>query len=246
MVIRLADVPYEINEKIFMYLDTTTIHKIGKKNLSEYIWDRKRHETIQNAAKDGNIIGLKYIIKTRKMILTHKDYNKALHISITNGYLKIAKCLINEHGAEIYVNMDSILVWCVTHNHKSMVEYLIKEHGADINTYKNGILAWCSKNIHLDIASYLAQVYDAVYDDSEISNFVIDEHIAYIDYTIKAHSTDILGFDAYRTRNGHLNVVMYLIDRGADFHVNNNEALLQSAQNGHLNVVNHLVEWELH
>jgi ankyrin repeat protein len=42
--------------------------------------------------------------------------------------------------------------------------------------------------------------------------------------------------------NGHLDVVKYLIEQGADIHAKNNEALRNSAEKGDLDIVKYLVE----
>lgn len=46
----------------------------------------------------------------------------------------------------------------------------------------------------------------------------------------------------YSAENGHLDVVKYLIEHGADVHANNDYALRWSANNGYLDVVKYLVE----
>ena len=42
--------------------------------------------------------------------------------------------------------------------------------------------------------------------------------------------------------NGHIDMVKYLVENGADIHAQNDESLRLSAKNGHLGVVKYLVE----
>ena len=44
----------------------------------------------------------------------------------------------------------------------------------------------------------------------------------------------------FASRNGHRNVVKYLIEKGADFWTNNNHAIREASENGHLEVVKYL------
>jgi len=50
----------------------------------------------------------------------------------------------------------------------------------------------------------------------------------------------------YAAFNGHLNVVKYLCQQGADIHANNDDAFRWSAYNGHLNVVKYLLTFYNH
>ena len=41
-------------------------------------------------------------------------------------------------------------------------------------------------------------------------------------------------------KNGHLDVVRYLVERGADVHADDDEAMRWASRNGHLEVVKYL------
>ena len=56
---------------------------------------------------------------------------------------------------------------------------------------------------------------------------------------VDAHNDPALTWSA---RKGHLEVVKYLIEAGADIHANNDKALNYSALYGHLEVVKYLIE----
>ena len=59
------------------------------------------------------------------------------------------------------------------------------------------------------------------------------------------HTIPILNHDftlQWSAVNGHLHVIKFLIEKGADIHASNDYALSLSAENGHLDVVKFLVE----
>jgi Ankyrin repeats (3 copies) len=92
------NLPYEIKEMILMHLDAYTIRMIGEETVQPYVWIRKKHETVIEAARNNNLIGLKYLIEERH--LCNKDDNdKALCISAEHGYLEIVKYLIEKCDA---------------------------------------------------------------------------------------------------------------------------------------------------
>jgi hypothetical protein len=60
--------PQEIVDNIMMYLDTQDIQKIGEKNVSEFVWLRKKDKNWIEACKNNNIIGFHYLIMQIKNI----------------------------------------------------------------------------------------------------------------------------------------------------------------------------------
>ena len=46
----------------------------------------------------------------------------------------------------------------------------------------------------------------------------------------------------WASENGHLEVVRYLVEQGANIHANNDYAIRWASENGHLEVVRYLVE----
>ena len=67
-------------------------------------------------------------------------------------------------------------------------------------------------------------------------------HLNVVEYLVDQGANIHVLNDAlrYAARNGHLNVVEYLVNQGADIHANDDEALRFAARNGRLNVVEYL------
>ena len=70
-----------------------------------------------------------------------------------------------------------------------------------------------------------------------------DGHLEVVVYLVE-HGANIHADNDYAIRlaseNGHLEVVRYLVEHGADIHANNDYAIRLASENGHLEVVRYL------
>jgi hypothetical protein len=203
-------IPYEIEEKILMYLSPDNIRTIGKDNVSEYVWCRKKHRSIDNAARDGNLIGLRYLAEICGDNI-HIYNDEALRLSAENGHLEIVQYLVGR-GANINLANGYALHYSAGNGHLEVVIYLV-EHGA--NLYAKALTISAS-NGHIWIVKYL------------VEKCCVD-----INSTYALH---------YSADNGHLEVVRYLVERGADIHKDKEAALVTSAARGQLEVVKYFIE----
>jgi hypothetical protein len=152
-MLQIKKLPYEIEEIILMYLDTCTIRMIGKDNLSEYVWLRKKDQTVKDAARDGNLIGLKYLVEHCYANINTPLDDYALILSAGNGHLEMVKYLV-EHGADIHKNDDEALSVSAGNGHLDIVKYLL-EKGANLNAEENYALQSSVENGHIDIIKFL-------------------------------------------------------------------------------------------
>ena len=154
MMISLKLLPYELEEKILMYLDSDDIYRLVNIHyaIPEYVWLRKKHKTVEDAAKAGNIIGLKYLIDQGA------NHTCVLRWCVMCGHLNIVKYLV-ERGYQLHVHNDYILRWSVMYGNLDMVRYLV-DQGADIHANNDYILCWSELYGHSDVIQYLADYGD--------------------------------------------------------------------------------------
>src|SRR6478736_4287064 len=101
-----SDLPYEIKEMILMHLDTYTIQMMGEKVVYTYVWERKKDETIEEAVKNNNLVGMKYLIEICTDFKkcrgeTHSKYTSALRLSAELGHINIIEYLITTYSKNV-------------------------------------------------------------------------------------------------------------------------------------------------
>jgi ankyrin repeat protein len=147
--------PVEINIIILMNLNSDDIHKIGKEKIPEYVWLRKEYNNVEEAARNGNLICMKYLIEEQKIDIRNNN-NYALNSSIRGGHLNVVKYLVEERGANIHRDNNSALQISVKNGHIDVVKYLI-DQGADIHANNEWILYYGISRGHLDIVKVLVE-----------------------------------------------------------------------------------------
>ena len=252
MTIRLfSNLSYEIEERILMFLDTYTIRMIVENNtfyISDYVWNRKKHICIGEASKNGNLIGLKYLVE--KCMLNYINCSEE-EISILRSkseYINIIYApQIMDNLNDIQMDYIYALIASAINGHLDIIRY-IAENCIDINISGNYVLQHSAINGHLHIIKYLIEVQNfgnkinksiALYISTEYSQVNIVEYLIRNNaIPFDAISTDILLLGA---KNGNFEIVKYSIEHGADIHVNNNYVLLISAEKGYLDITIYLV-----
>src|SRR6185369_17457255 len=119
------NLPTEINIIILMNLNSDDIRKIGKEKIPKYVWLRKEYNNVEEAARNGNLICMKYLIEEQKIDIKNNN-NYALNSSIRGGHLDVVRYLIEIQDANIYVDYN-ILQLSATYGHLNVVKYLVEE-----------------------------------------------------------------------------------------------------------------------
>jgi hypothetical protein len=246
----MSNLSQEINEIIAMY--TTYIEIDDTQTPDEDTWLMKKQKTIPGAAKDGDLIWLKYLIEDRNLGKP-ENINKALCYGAENGHLEIVQYLV-EKGADIHVDNDYALLFSAENGHLDVVKYLIEKNG-DLDISIEWALLLSAENGHLEVVKYLFELRD----NSRIVNDILrssarNGHLDVVKYLVEECGADIHSADecalCHSAENGHLDIVIYLVEgacttgfvaQGADIHARNDYALLLSAENGHLDVVKYLI-----
>jgi Ankyrin repeats (3 copies) len=198
--------PHELKEIILMHLDTFTIRMIGKPTVPEYVWWRKCHETINEAASNGNLIGLRYLIDI-KDIDDKNDLYHILMLSATNNHLEVVKYLIG-----LGTNKKDI---------KKTVYSIV-----DINKRINCALSYSAPCGHLEMTKYLIEhgggtdIQEGIDNALELSapqgKLKMVKYLVRKGADVNTNGGHVLFASAV---HGELEVIKYLVGKGANIHV---------------------------
>src|SRR6185436_15296859 len=155
--------PLELKEIIMLYLDIEDMLELDVSDISDYVLLRKKHKTINDAARNGNLIGLKYLIKRGLSF----DIKHILQLSADNGHLEVVKYLIEKHNADIHADNDAALWLSARDGHLEIVKYLVEKHNADIHADNDAALWLSAENGHLEVVKYLVSKGADVHADNE-------------------------------------------------------------------------------
>ena len=148
--------PLEVEEQILWYLDSDNLRNLGETNIPEYIWIRIKHKTIEEAIKDNNSVGVKYLIDHGAIVNTSNSYN--LQWFITHGYLDIVKKFFDENTYYDDFLCSYDLRYAAMYGHFDIIKYCIEERKINIRNAKY-ILEFSAIKGHLDIVKYIAKRY---------------------------------------------------------------------------------------
>ena len=129
-----------------------------------------------------------------------------------------------------------------------------------IEKYKREKESW--KSFYLRAIYYIAKMqekYQYIYEEGDFKkqydilegndeNDVLYEASEKGEYNLVKYVLERTGFHDYdlalelASRNGHLNIMKLLLEKGADMHTSDDYPLISASENGHINVVQHLVE----
>jgi ankyrin repeat protein len=172
---------------VLINLSSNEIHELGKDKVSEYVWLRKKDKTVEDAAKNGNLIGLTYLVEECKEDIYNKE--NALEIASENGHLYIVKYL-NKQFINIIDRLSK-----ADKDSDDYYEYEYAEYIFGFNNTKNRALKLSSKHGYLDIVKYLVEECNA---------------------NIQGHDDDYLDDRplCISIEHDHFEVVKYLVEKG--------------------------------
>jgi hypothetical protein len=137
-------------EDILASLDPDNVRKLGRDNVPDRIWLIKKDKDIEEAAKNGNLIGLKHFIDNGTDV--HINSDAALRRSAEYGHLFMVKYLVERHGAAVSANNDEALQLSTRNGHSDVAEYLIGK-GAKTTVDDSSS---CPNSDYLETMNYLA------------------------------------------------------------------------------------------
>jgi len=175
--------PIEVNDRIMMYIDPIDILKIGKDNVSEFIWLCKKDRTLVDACVNNNLVGIKYLV-TNKINASNdcydydsdgneyyyegeSDFCIALRNSVSKGHLEILQYL-NEYGTNILgecwydanINNAFLFLYGIKSGCIEVFKYLVEKNILNINYIINTISTqhFLESNYNTDIVQYIIEL----------------------------------------------------------------------------------------
>jgi ankyrin repeat protein len=241
-----ADKPYRDLYREFNLLNTKELFKnslkkgylpiiksLVDKNIINIHDDNER--ALRSAACFGHLVIIKYLVNSGADI--HAFDDAALSNSAVCGHLNVVKYLI-KHGANIHTKNDETFRHTALYGHLDIVKYLIK-NGANIHANGDYALRLAAINGHLNVVKYLIEGPEDAKGDKRPWDEGCKPLVPWHPANIHANNDEAL---RYAAANGHLDVVKYLVEKGAYIHAIYDATLRVSAENGHLDIVKYLIE----
>ena len=141
-------------------------------------------------------------------------------------------------------NKDTALIYYSEHGYLSVVKYLIEE-GVDIHFVNDTPLRLATIIGHYDIVEYLVR-HGADIDNSEaLIHASAHGYLSILKYLVEQGANIHIENDAalsWACQYGQLDVVKYLVRHGVNVNANNRDGLILAIIHGHLSIVKYLVE----
>jgi len=161
-----------------------------------------------------------------------------LEIAIKKGDLEKVKSLIKKGDDEI----DAVFAAAAEEGKLEIVKYLF-EQGVDIHKWNEYALKWSAYNGHLEVAKFLVEHGADKSNCRVLSDVIIQGHLDIAKYLIEANGYISPWLVEHASRLGRLELVKYLVGKGANVQATDAGApLTAAARFGHIEVVKCLVE----
>lgn len=231
--------------------------------------DKSSKAPVHLAAEKGYLDIVKYFIEQKGVkfdVKTKIDGTTPLHFAASSGNFELVKYFIEEKGVDVDVKNSDLrtpVFFAIYSGHLNIVEYLVDEKGADFtisDEYGFTPLYYATLTSgNRDIVEYLvgknkADVNAQMTDDGstllhaaasqgnvEVVKYLVDEKNA----NLNAKSTDGSTPLHWAIDSGKLNIVEYLVEKGADISVKDNDGktpLHNAVQQGKEEIVKFLAE----
>ena len=191
------------------------------------------------AAAAGYLDIVKYLVENGANV--HVSNDLALRRSAKRGHFEIVKFLV-ENGANVSADDDCAVIWAAKRGHLNIVEYLAGK-GANVHAGNNLAFLLSAEYGHLPVVKYLVECRNP--NPGSAWNLpCIDtnnEEYRYF-WSVLFMCTNNNYALRWSAQNGHLEVVQYLVECGADIHADDECALNWSARYNHPDVFNFLVK----
>jgi len=189
-------------------------------------------DTLSQAAKSGNLQLVQYLVSKGANI--HADDDLVLGWAVEYGYLQIVQYLLSI-GANIHADNNFTLRVAAVTGHLKILQYLVQPY--KLNNFLNRKYVQkgqgpSSLQPHHDVASGNSTSF------KDLKNLGADIHTADSSLRNPFLRKTVLHLVA---ESGNLQVVQYLVSKGANIHTKNDWDLRMAATNDHLPVVQYLV-----
>lgn len=253
----IKKLPSEIMSNIFLFSDSNDINKWKETGMIDsYTFNRKKDKNIEEAAANGNITGIKYLLGTPSRSgsgsgslsreldsIDEETLRIILEKGIANGHMNVLK-YVTENSS---FTKTGILKLAAADNQMEMVEYICVNLNPSFNDIDNAVIASIDNKNNTMIKYLLDKFMESDAPDKVdllgyVATYGISEgNVDFVKYIISL--TRDLDYDnllGNSARYGNLELVKYFASLGAS--VIAPFSLQEAARYGHLDVVKFLVE----
>ncbi len=185
----------------------------------------------------GNIDAVNYLLDTEEnLTVKQSDLSSAVH----NGHLEVLKTLLKYSGMDL---TDFLCNQAINTGNVEMVRYF-ESNGFDV-IHNENVLFNASKHGHLQLVKYLVENGANVHteNDEALIYAVQENKLEIVKYLVEVGKMDIHnGYMVYiAASNGYLDILKYLVKKGANFRYEDEAPLIRAAAYGHNEIVEYLL-----
>jgi ankyrin repeat protein len=192
----------------------------------------------------GHLEVVDYLMKEMESPPFAIDYS--LELAAKYGKLGIVVYLMNS-GAS-FTAMERALYQAAEHNQLEVIKYMVEHTPLALPAILSEALFNASKRGNLDIVKYLIGIIGPVLNAMDVGNAIdiaiLENYPEIIKYLIDLDVNEDLISSAFTgaALYGNLPILKYLIEKGADIHIDHDIALRRAAEHGHLHILKYLID----
>lgn len=243
--------PIELIRNVFLFSKSKDIVSWQNSELMDNrTFMRKKDSDIIEAAKNGNILGVKYL----SSIASTEEKNEALFNAAEFGDLEIVKYLIKEAGANVHYRDDLALKAACAEGHIEIVKYLVEEEGGDIYADDNEPTRWAARKGHLEVVKYLVSkgtMYDSLLSDAvegnmegnmEVIKYLVSEARVNIHLLNERALHTAISNLVFHGEERYIEIINYLVENGANPRVRSESYIWYLIKNKKLELASYLIK----